>query len=150
VFPDLIREEIEFEFEEIESIFKLYKRELFSRKKKPNSFEMTAYAGILHSFYSGLEKILLIISKNFDTPPSDSRWHKSLLESMSMENENRKAAISEGMKNELVNYLGFRHFFRHSYSIHLEWEEMEDLIKQIYDVWIRFKAEIIDFIKSLA
>ncbi|MCX6583009.1 MAG: hypothetical protein NT166_22765 [Candidatus Aminicenantes bacterium] len=149
MFPEEIQEEIEFEFEEIESLFELYKEELFCLKQKPNLFEITAYAGILHSFYNGLEKILLIISKNIDRQNlTDSKWHKSLLEGMAKENESRKAVLSEEMKNQLMDYLGFRHFFRHAYSFHLEWEEMEDLIKSIHDVWVKFKKEMTSFINN--
>lgn len=48
-------------------------------------------------------------------------------------------------KNELLKYLGFRHFFRHSYSFHLKWERMEELVNPIRTVWEKFKAEILAF-----
>lgn len=83
MLPNEIRERIEFEIEEIESLFELYKEELFGIKQKPDLFVLTAFAGILHSFYNGLEKVLLIIAKTIDKKiPTDSSWHKSLLEKM--------------------------------------------------------------------
>lgn len=149
MLPDEIREQIEFEIEEIELLFELYKKELFDLNQKPDLFELTAYAGILHSFYNGIEKILLIIAKNIDKKiPTDASWHKSLLEGMIKETDSRSAVLSGELKEQLIDYLGFRHFFRHTYSFHLEWEEMENLIKSIREVWLKFKSEILAFMNS--
>lgn len=149
MLPNEIRDQIEFEIEEIESLFELYKEELFGIKQKPDLFELTAFAGILHSFYNGLEKVLLIIAKTIDKKiPTDSSWHKSLLEEMTKENDSRSAVLSGEMKELLLDYLGFRHFFRHAYSFHLEWEEMENLIESMRDVWLKFKSEILTFMNK--
>ena len=115
-------------------------------EESPNQVELIAVAGVLHSFYNGIEKILLIIANNIDNNiPSDLNWHKSLLEQMAKENKHRKAVLTRDMKNDLLKYLGFRHFFRHSYSFHLKWERMEELVKSIHNVWEKFKAEISTF-----
>ena len=115
-------------------------------EESPNLVELTALASVLHSFYNGIEKILLIIAKNIDNRiPSDYNWHRSLLEQMAEENDQRKAVLTHDMKNELLKYLGFRHFFRHSYSFHLKWERLEELIKSLSIVWKNFKAEITKF-----
>lgn len=146
MLPDRIREDIEFEQEEIDSLFQLYQKELLDMEESPNQVELIAVAGVLHSFYNGIEKILLIIANNIDNNiPSDLNWHKSLLEQMAKENKHRKAVLTRDMKNDLLKYLGFRHFFRHSYSFHLKWERMEELVKSIHNVWEKFKAEISTF-----
>lgn len=146
MLPDRIREDIEFEQEEIDSLFQLYQKELLDMEESPNQVELIAVAGVLHSFYNGIEKILLIIANNIDKNiPSDLNWHKSLLEQMAKENKHRKAVLTRDMKNDLLKYLGFRHFFRHSYSFHLKWERMEELVKSIHNVWEKFKAEISTF-----
>ena len=143
MLPDRIREDIEFELGEIDLLFQLYKEELFDLKRTPNLVELTALASVLHSFYNGIEKTLLVIARNIDKDiPSDLNWHKSLLEQMATENRHRKAVLTDDMKNELLKYLGFRHFFRHSYSIHLKWERIEELVKSLSKVWKKFKAEI--------
>jgi len=147
---DKVKEAIEVEIEEIESLFELYKVELFDLKRPPNLVELTALASVLHSFYNGIENILLNIAKKIDkNPPSDSDWHKSLLLQMTKENKYRKPVLSIKMKDELKKYLTFRHFFRHSYSFHLEWEELEKLVKPIHQVWERFKSEILLFLSLL-
>lgn len=146
MLPDRIREDIEFEMGEIDSLFQLYQNELLEMEKSPNNVELIAIASILHFFYNGIEKILLIIANNIDKNiPSDLNWHKRLLEQMAKENKHRKAVLTGDLKNELLKYLGFRHFFRHSYSFHLKWERMEELVKSIYNVWEKFKAEISTF-----
>lgn len=144
---DKVIEAIEVEIEEVESLFELYKEELFDLERPPNLVELTALASVLHSFYNGIENILLNIAKKIDkNSPSDSDWHKSLLLQMTKENKSRKPVISIKMKDELKKYLTFRHFFRHSYSFHLEWEELEKLVKPIHQVWERFKSEILLFL----
>lgn len=146
MLPDRIKEDIEFELGEIDSLFQLYEKELLDMEKSLNLVELTALASVLHSFYNGIENTLLIIAKNIDkNTPSDLDWHKSLLEQMAKENKHRKAVLTDDTKNELLKYLGFRHFFRHSYSIHLKWERMEELVKSIRTVWEKFKAEISAF-----
>jgi hypothetical protein len=150
VSPDQIAEKIEFELEEINSLFELYKDELRAINQKPNLMELTAFAGVLHSFYNGVEKIFLVIAKNIDKKiPDDSKWHKTLLSQMTTDNESRCAVLSQELKVRLLDYLAFRHFFRHTYSFRLEWEEMEDLIKSINDVWRKFKSEITGFLKRI-
>lgn len=148
--PEEIIEKIEFELEEIGLLFELYKDDLFNLKPKPNIMEIIAFGGILHSFYNGIEKIFLVIARNIDKKvPDESKWHKRLLVQMTTANESRCAVLSREMKDRLLDYLAFRHFFRHTYSFHLEWEEMEDLVKSIGDVWSSFSSEISAFLSSL-
>lgn len=147
MLPDRIREDIEFELEEIELLFELYQQELFDIERLPSLVEMTAIASVLHSFYNGVEKILVIIAKNIDqNTPSGFNCHKNLLDRMAEKNKQRDAVLSGDMKNELLKYLGFRHFFRHSYSIHLKWERMEELVKPLSVLWKKFREEISVFI----
>ncbi len=146
MLPDRIKEDIEFELGEIEILFQLYQQELSDAEESPNLVELTVMASVLHSFYNGIEKTLLIIAKSIDKNiPSDFNWHKSLLEQMAKENNQRKAVLTGDMKTKLLKYLGFRHFFRHSYSYHLKWERMEELVKPLRIVWEEFKTEISNF-----
>jgi hypothetical protein len=146
VLPERIKEDIEFELGEIEILFELYQQELADMEESPNLVELTVLASVLHSFYNGIEKTLLIIAKSIDKSiPSDFNWHKSLLEQMAKANSRRKAVLTGDMKNKLLKYLGFRHFFRHSYSYHLKWERMEELVKPLRIVWEEFKTEISNF-----
>jgi hypothetical protein len=151
VLSEKVTEKIAFELEEIGSLFELYNDELSNLKQKPTLMEITAFAGILHSFYNGIEKIFLIIAGSIDKKiPENSKWHKTLLLQMARNNDSRCLVISQKMKDQLLDYLAFRHFFRHSYSFHLEWEEMEELVKSLHDVWRNFRTEILTFMKKEA
>ena len=48
----------------------------------------------------------------------------------------------------MTNYLAFRHFYRHSYSFFLEWDEIANLVVSLDDVWAAVKAQLIRFIMS--
>jgi len=149
VLTKKVIKEIHFELEEIENLFDLYRNELFDIKHVPNRLELTGMASILHSFYCGIEKIFLNIAKNIDNSvPFDINWHKTLLFQIAEGNEYREAVISEKTKIDLSDYLAFRHFYRHSYSSHLEWEKMEILVKSIQPTWEKFYSEISSFLKA--
>ena len=140
--------EIEFELNEIDTLLELYKNELFELNREPNLVELTALAGVLHSFYSGIERIFIIIAKNTDKKlPSDLNWHKALLMQMATENKHRQAVISLETKEMLSEYLVFRHFYRHSYSFRLKWKELKNLIIPIQQNWEEIKSEILSFIE---
>jgi hypothetical protein len=149
VLPKIIKD-IKFELEEIEALFDLYSEELFELNREPKLVELTAFASVLHSFYTGMEKIFLIISKKVDkSTPYDINWHKTLLSQMAKENEYRDAVISDETRDRLSKYLIFRHFYRHSYSTRLKWEEMEKLVTPIHQVWEKFKSEVSTFLEIL-
>jgi len=142
--------EIEFELNEIDRLLDLYRIELLELKTVPNPVELIALAGVLHSFYCGIEKIFEIIAKRVDKKvPCDLNWHKTLLFQMAEMNELREPVISSYSADELLEYLGFRHFYRHSYSSHLKWSEMEHLVKRIQQTWEKVKAEVSIFINSI-
>lgn len=144
-------EEIEFEVDEINNLLDLYREELFELTREPNAVELIALAGVLHSFYCGVENIFLTIAKRVDkTIPDDINWHKTLLYQMTRENECREAIISNTTADELLGYLVFRHFYRHSYSTHLKWSEMEHLVIHIQQTWEKSKTEILSFIKKIS
>lgn len=145
-----IIKEIKYELSEIENLLDLYKKELFELKGQPNLVELTALASVFHSFYTGAEKIFICIAKIVDKNiPHDINWHKTLLFQMTRENEYRKAILSDTTTDELLGYLSFRHFYRHSYSFRLKWSEMEHLVVSIQQTWEKFKSEILSFVKTL-
>lgn len=119
-------------------------------EKEPELVELTALASVLHSFYNGIENIFVVIAKGIDgEKPNDSNWHKKLLLQMREFNDKRKEIISEDLKDKIKDYLGFRHFYRHSYSFYLDWKEMKYLVSFIMDVWNQTKEELNDFSNSL-
>ena len=143
--------QVGFEIAQIEQLLVAY-ADLVDRVQQgpPDLVEVAAIASVLHSFYNGLEKIFLSIAKLLDQQvPTSSQWHRDLLVQMSQQMANRDSVISAELARRLADYLGFRHFYRHSYSFFLEWEELKKLVIPLREVWAQAKQEISEFLESL-
>ena len=117
-----IIEEIDTECKKIEQLFDEYELLLTEIvEREPDFIEIGSLAMMLHSFYNGLEKIFSRIARKIDTKlPDGMEWHKELLELMAIQTEKREhTVLSENTCDELKEYLGFRHFIRHSYAFDL-------------------------------
>jgi hypothetical protein len=113
--------------------------------------EVTALASVLHSFYNGLENIFLSIVKGIDNDiPTGAQSHRDLLTRMTQSTSGRAPVLTIETAHQLADYLGFRHFFRHSYSFFLDWYEMEKLVVSLPEVWAQTKAELHLFLEGLA
>lgn len=143
--------QIKFQIEQIDQLLDSY-TELLDRSQKstPDLVEVTAIASVLHSFYNGVENILLSIAKRIDQGlPTGSQWHRDLLVQMTQQTSKRRQVISVEMAQRLGEYLGFRHFYRHSYSFFLEWSEVDKLVSPLQEIWTQLKKELDLFINSL-
>jgi len=117
--------------------------------KEPDIIEITAAAQVLHSFYNGVESIIVLFFKYINEKlPNDLKWHKTLFEMSFGNNSKNITIISDDIKNELEKYLLFRHFIRHAYSSELDWNEMGPLIKEIENIWKSIKIDFEEFIKN--
>jgi hypothetical protein len=144
--------QVEFEIGQIDQLFKSY-ADLLERVQKnmPDLVEVTAVASVLHSFYNGLENIFLSIAKGIDADvPAGSQWHRDLLTRMAESTARRRSVLTTEMAHRLADYLGFRHFYRHSYSFFLEWDEVEKLVTPLAEVWVQVKDELQLFLNSLS
>jgi hypothetical protein len=129
--------------EDVEPLLKLCKI------KSPDIIEMTAAAQVLHSFYNGVESVIMLFLKYLNEKlPNDIKWHKTLFEMAFGNNSESIKIIREDMKRKLEKYLLFRHFIRHSYSSELDWNEMGPLVKEIEDVWKIIKDDFEKFINN--
>lgn len=147
-----IFEDIEIECKKIDKLFEDYEPLLEKIKDQPpDFFEIGSLAMMLHSFYNGLENIFSRIARKIDKNlPEGMDWHKELLERMSKRTKKRKyAVLSENICEELKEYLGFRHFSRHSYACDLDWALMEDLVFRADDVREKVIGEIKSFIEKI-
>ena len=139
------------EISQIDELFKSYSS-LFRRirKEEPDLIEVTAFASVLHSFYNGLENIFLCIVKRIDrNVPTGDRWHRDLLYQIGKAIPERNQVLTNKTIDLLLDYMGFRHFYRHSYSFSLEWEELEKLMVPIKDIWQQIKDELELFLDRL-
>jgi hypothetical protein len=111
--------------------------------KEPDFVEITAIAQILHSFYNGVESVIVLIFKNINEKlPNDIHWHKTLFEMALGNNSKNIILINNDIKDKMEDYLSFRHFIRHSYSSELEWNQMELmelLANELEEIWKTIK-----------
>lgn len=138
------REKIEYEISQIDELVDKSKLLVSLVKvREPDFIEITAIGGILHSFYNGLESIFILIGKtmSFDFT-SSHRWHKDLLNSMFK----IEAFLSQNIHQPLIEYLGFRHFFRHSYAYTISWDKCSYLFLGLNDFWKTTKRAIQTYI----
>ncbi|MBI5305112.1 MAG: hypothetical protein HY868_23475 [Chloroflexi bacterium] len=108
--------QITFETAQIDKLFGVY-IELLTRvqQRQPDTVEIAAVASVLHSFYNGVENIFLIVAKQVDqNVPTGNQSHRDLLVQMTKPNPRRGAVIPPETAKRLGDYMGFRHFYRHS------------------------------------
>lgn len=135
---------IEAEKENIEKTLSNLKRAM--EKAEKSVIEITAIATFLHNIYNGIENILKMVLKarNVEIPMSET-WHKELLD-ISVSH----GIIEEDLANKLREYLAFRHFFVHGYGFMLEEAPLEELAKNIPDIWSHFFSKIETFLEKRA
>jgi hypothetical protein len=147
---EIIKIKIEHEILRIEKSLDAVKPLLdLCKLKEPDIIEMTAAAQVLHSFYNGVESVIILFFKyKNEKLPNGIRWHKTLFEMAFGTNSKNIKIINDDIKRKLEKYLLFRHFIRHSYSSELDWNEMGPLIKEIDDIWTIIKSDFELFIKN--
>jgi hypothetical protein len=145
-----IKEKIEFEISRIDKLINDAKPLLdLCKLKTPDFVEITATAQILHSFYNGVESVAILFVKNMQEKlPNDSRWHKTLFETIFGQNSRKTSILRNDIKAQMEKYMYFRHFIRHSYSSELKWNEMEKLVKELEQIWETIKTDFDLFIKN--
>ena len=117
----------------------------------PDSIEIRAVATTLHAFYNGVERICVRIVKELDGDlPSGHNWHRQLLTVARNSGPNRPPIIPQRLYDELLDYLGFRHFFRHSYPASLQWEQLKPLVGRLGDTHQRFHSSVQVFLDSIS
>lgn len=119
---------IELEFNQIEAedeIIRLLNK--IRRTGGLDKIQIRAAASSLHSIYNGIERILFIIlkGKNINIDQS-SRWHLELLEKAA-----QLQLLPGDLMDNLKEYMGFRHFFRHSYGFMIDEELIAPLMNNI-------------------
>ena len=118
-------------------------------QKVHNYIEIMALAGMLHAFYNGVENIFKRIAIHCDgSSPSGAAWHQNLLKSMTVNTENRRAVISEELREKLRDYLDFRHFFRQSYSFQFNWEKMAYLVENLEETFEAVESKLQEFLEK--
>jgi len=80
--------------------------------------------------------------------PSGEAWHRELLEVMANETDQRRRFVSEELRDRLMDYLQFRHFFRHAYVFHLHWLKMRAVVNGCEETYRALRSEIETFLAA--
>lgn len=131
-----LSEQIQIDIENIDRVF----AEMPSYKVFPrlSTLELAGVATLLQNFYNGAENIIKrILIENGIMLPQGSSWHKELL-NLAVD----EGIISHQLKEQLGEFLAFRHFFAHAYIIDIYAERMEPLVKSALGLYEAFKKEI--------
>jgi len=119
------------------------------RDREPTHIELMASCTMLHGFYNGIEKICRSVSEftgeKWTGQKDGEGWHKRLLDSMMQGNSFRPALLSEPLYETLLEYLRFRHLFRHAYFQELNWRRMAHLLKNLEKIFDQFLSEVSTF-----
>ncbi len=137
---DAVKTKIDYEISQIDELIEKSKILItLCKNKEPDFIEVTAIGGILHSFYNGLENIFVLIGKTlgFDFK-SSPQWHRNLVDFMFSQPD----FLPFDLRSLLTEYMGFRHFFRHTYGYTIKWEKCSHLFLGLSDFWLKIKNSI--------
>jgi len=107
----------------------------------PTHRDKAALGSFLHSFYNGIENVLKRLAEEVDdSVPVGEEWHRALLRRMEKKVENIRPQVLRSRTVEVLEpYLGFRHFFRHSYTFEVNWQKLKPLAENIALVFREFQ-----------
>jgi hypothetical protein len=141
----VLKDEIAEEFAKLD---KLANKILTARQKHGGNEIFIEFAAMnLQSYYTGLERILRKIATKIDGAiPEGDRWHKDLLDQVSIEiPQVRPAVISKSLRDELIDYLAFRHVIRNVYPFDINVQKVEELLDKLSTVHEHLTHELETF-----
>lgn len=114
--------------------------------------ESARAAVALHHLYSAVEGALSRVCAFMgEEVPRGDRWHIDLLQGAALVVEGvRPALVSAGSLPTLRELLGFRHFFRHGYSVRLDPPRLETLRQGVLTGWRAIEGDFAEIDRWLA
>lgn len=148
-----LREQISIELELIKSTLE----ELAALRndvagREPTIREKTAAAAFLAQFYGGIENILKRISYFNKIPiPSGDNWHVDLFKRFCLPGyKSLPVLIDEMLASDMAPFRKFRHVVYHGYGFQIDWDRMQEGMAKVEDVFLRFKARLLDYLHAAA
>lgn len=106
-------------------------------KKERNIENAIVVSDTLVNYYTCLETLFFRVSEYFENNLPNDRWHKALLEKMTLDIEGvRPFVLSMETYNLLEELLRFRHFKRYYFSLDYDWKKLEYLM----DLFARLRS----------
>lgn len=121
------------------------------QQPEDEDYFMAAAALDLHSFYAGVERLLALIATEIDGGlPKGPRWHRDLLEQMTLKVRGvRPAVLQPETQIALINYLEFRHVVRNVYTFDLRPGRLQELVTGLRIAFELTQRDLLVFVKFL-
>lgn len=121
---------------ELQELAQVVARSQYLLQKAIQQNDDDFYDGIalnLHSFYSGVERILEDIARQVDgSIPSGKNWHRDLLVQMSIAVPARRPAVLQPASRLCLDeYRGLRHVIRNVYTFNLHPSRLQELVVKL-------------------
>jgi hypothetical protein len=131
-----LRQKVEIELGELRIVAAEVKRLLEKVERSQDLDYLGAIAMNLQSFYTGAERIFLLIARGIDLSiPTGDRWHQLLIEQMTMEIDAvRPLLLRETTRIELDELRRFRHVARSLYAFRLNSDLVRDIAVRLPEV----------------
>ena len=148
---EALQQEIQIELRQVRRVVDSLEGFLRQLSGVPDEYQILSIGGLLHNFYSGVERIFERIAARLDGDvPAGSSWHTDLLRRMEHPwGTARPAVIDHASATRLMDYLRFRYLFRHSYGFELEWERCKGLAEGIGQTMARLQEQLQAFLARL-
>lgn len=117
----------------------------------PDSPIVAVVAVAVHHFYGAVESIFERVARTFEGPPErQDRWHQELLERMSLTLDDVRPAVTRRETTQaLAMVLGFRHFFRHAYSVSFDPRRLELAAQDVRRAHVLLRQDLDVFERTL-
>jgi predicted nucleotidyltransferase len=142
-----MKQRIEDELRMMERVAQSVQTFLSQASEPPSELEMRGVASYLHDFYNGVERIFERIAVTLEGElPKGENWHQELLQQMEKERQGvRPAVIDRKLFLELLEYLRFRHRFRHLYGDELKWDKLRPLAEGVFETFEQLRSQLDNF-----
>ena len=139
-----LREKVEAELEQMDQALGLLPEA--RRVTKLSVLELGGTASLLSSVYHGVENILKqgLLSVGVALPVG-AAWHRDLLQSAC-----EHGIVSTELRDRLVPFMAFRHFFAHAYGFDLDPHRLAPLVRDVRAACGCFKREVKRFVSKQA
>jgi len=105
----------------------------------PDEIKVRAAAGSLHAIYNGIEKMITFaVERKGIAVPRGEASHSELLQLA-----RSSGTITGALEDQLKPYLGFRHFYRHSYGFMIDNELLNPLLQRVESVVSQLAGELL-------
>lgn len=141
---EAMKQRIANELQSLENVVRGLQTFLSTASSEPSEIEIRGVASYLHDFYSGIERIFERIAVTLDGGlPAGEHWHQLLLQQMEEKQKDMRPAVIDRMLSmRLLDYLKFRHRFRHTYGDEFLWEKLRLLAEGAFETFEQLRAQL--------